>query len=543
MEAYVNSTPRTSRRTPRARGLLAALLLSGVAAAFSSALAQDTLRIAMPSEPPSLDVHVTSSATGFLHGMINATLVARDPYTGDFVPWLAESWEVLDGGTSIRFDLRDDVYFHDGTNMTAEDVKVTFERMMDPEMAAPAASNAGSLSGVTVVDDYTAIVHYDEPFAPAMLNMTNAYFGILSSAAIESMGDGFSQAPVGAGPFKIGRVVPGDRVELERYDDYAWAPPFYENQGAALVDGITVMFIPDDATQLLLIQTDGLDLAGAPPRDVLRMTESGDVGEGADLQSYAYLFAGVHYLGLTTCCERVTDEQAVRVAIAHAIDREEIVDAALEGLAIPITGLYSPATWGYDPEMTGYAFDLEASAAVLEEAGFTRGSNGNFQRDGQDLSFTVWTYNTPESVRVAQIVQAQLADAGIDMQIQQMESAALLGSTQLGEHDALLINYGWTDGGILTYFFHTNRLETTNRVHFSDPEVDRLLEKGESTVDVDERFAVYQELQTRLLELSPWIPLYTPEITYLARSDVQGLIVNHYSGGFNFHDVYFGDQD
>src|SRR5690554_7961679 len=92
VEEYVNSTPRTSRSTPRARGLLAGLLLSGVAAIVSSAFAQDNLRIAMASEPPSLDVHVTSSSSGFLHGMINATLVARDPYTGDFVPWLAESW-------------------------------------------------------------------------------------------------------------------------------------------------------------------------------------------------------------------------------------------------------------------------------------------------------------------------------------------------------------------------------------------------------------------------------------------------------------------
>lgn len=529
----------TSRR--RRLALLVTTALAALALA-GTAFAQGNLRIAMSAEPPSLDVHVTSSATGYIHGLINATLVARDPYNGDFVPYLAESWEVLDDGLAIQFNLRDDVYFHDGTHMTANDVKVTFERMVDPAMAAPAAANAGTITHVTVVDDYTAIVHYEAPFAPAMLNFTNAYFGILSSAAIESMGDAFSQNPVGAGPFKISQVVPGDRVVMERYDDFAWAPAFYTNQGPALLDTVTVMFIPDDATQLLLLQTDGLDLAGAPPRDVLRLTQSGEVGEGAPLQSYTYVYPGVTYLGLTMCCDRVTNEHALRQAIAYAVNREEIVDTALEGLGMPLTGLYSPATWGYDPEMRGYPFDQEKAHETLQAAGYTLGADGYYQRDGQRLSFTLRTYNTPESVRVAQIVQAQLADVGIDMPIQQMESAALLGSTQLGEHDALLINYGWSDGGILSYFFGSDRLATTNRVHFSDPAVDELLARGNATVDVEARFAIYQELQRILLDAAPWIPLYTTEVYGLARSEVKGLIVNHFSGGFNLHDIYIDGE-
>lgn len=532
----MNPNAKTPRSRPMAMALAAAAL--AVLALAGSAVAQGNLRIAMGAEPPSLDVHVTSSATGYIHGLLNATLVARDPYTGEFVPYLAESWEVLDDGLAIQFNLRDDIYFHDGTHMTAEDVKVTFERMVDPEQAAPAAANAGTITHVTVVDEYTAIVHYEEPFAPALLNFTNAYFGILSSAAIESMGDAFSQNPVGAGPFRLSQVVPGDRVVMERYEDFAWAPPFYENQGPALLDSVTVMFIPDDATQLLLLQTNGLDLAGAPPRDVLRLIESGDVGEGADLQSYSYVNPGVTYLGLTMCCDRVTNEHALRQAIAHAVNRDEIVETALEGLGMPLTGLYSPATWGYDPDMTGYPFDQEAAHETLQGAGYTMGSDGYYQRDGQRLSFTVWTYNTPEPVRVAQIVQAQLADVGIDMQIQQMESAALLGSTQRGEHDALLISYGWNDGGILSYFFGSDRLETTNRIHFSDPYVDELLAAGNATVDVDARFAIYQELQRVLLDAAPWVPLYTTEIYGLARSEVKGLIVNHFSGGYNLHDIY-----
>lgn len=508
----------------------------------SAALAGGNLRIAVSIEAPSLDVHVTSSSIVY-HSQIYSPLIARNPYTGDFAPYLAKSWEVLDGGRQIRFDLRDDVVFHDGTPLNAEAVKVTFERLLDPAMAAPAASNAGTLTGVTVVDEFTVVLNYSEPFAPALLNLSNSYFGIMSPTAIETMGSEFSQRPVSAGPFKVKEVVSGDRIVLERFDDYAWAPDFFENQGPALLDTMTFLIIPDDATQLLLLQTDGLDMASAPPRDVLRLMERGEIGPDAPLQRYSYTEGGVNYLGLTTCCGRITDNAEIRKAVALSVNRDEIVETALEGLALPVTGLYSPATWGYDPDMTGYPFDQEAARATLEGLGYVEGRSGIYELDGQPLEINVWTYNTPGSLRVAQILQAQLADVGINLTIQQMESATLLGSTQRGEHDALLISYGWADGGILSYFFGSDRLATTNRVHFSDPEVDALLARGNSTVDVDERFAIYQELQRNLLDQAPWVPLYATEVTHLARSEVKGVIVNPFSAGLLYHDIQLGSGD
>jgi peptide/nickel transport system substrate-binding protein len=522
-----------------AKAVRSLLFILSLAFAVGSSLAEGNLRIAISSEAPSLDVHVTSSSIVY-HQQIYASLIARNPFTGDFAPYLAKSWEVLDGGHRIRFDLRDDVVFHDGTPLNAEAVKITFDRLLDPEMAAPAASNAGTLTGADVLDEFTVVLNYSEPFAPALLNLSNAYFGIMSPTAIASMGNDFSQRPVSAGPFKVKEVVSGDRVVLERFDDYAWAPDFYENQGPALLDTMTFMIIPDDATQLLLLQTNGLDMAGAPPRDVLRLMERGDIGANAPLQRYTYTEGGVNYLGLTTCCNRITDNPEIRKAVALAVNRDEIVETALEGLALPVTGLYSPATWGYDPEMTGYPFDPEAARSTLENLGYSEGSSGFYELDGTPLAIQMWTYNTPGSLRVAQILQAQLADVGINLVIQQMESATLLGSTQRAEHDALLISYGWSDGGILSYFFGSDRLATTNRVHFSDPAVDELLAQGNSTVDIDARFKIYQELQRNLLDQAPWVPLYASEVTHLVRSEVKGVIVNPFSAGLLYHDIHLG---
>lgn len=516
--------------------ILACALFLGLAAAAGN------LRIALATEAPSLDVHVTSSAVVY-HSLIYASLISRDPYTGDFVPYLATDWEVLDDGLRIRFWLREDVTFTDGTPLTAEAVKVSFERLMDPAMAAPAASNAGALDHVEIVDDYTVDVVYSEPFAAALLNMTNAYFGIISPTALATQGSAFSQNPVSAGPFKIREVVSGDRIVLERNPDYAWAPPYFVNQGAAYLDTVTILFIPDDATQLLLLQTNGLDIASAPERDVLRLLQSGNLGEGADLQNYSYTIAGVTYLGLTTCCGRAAENVEIRKAIAYAINRDEIVATVLEGMGTPVAGLYSPSTWGYDPDMTGYPFDLEASAATLEALGYSLGASGFYESGGQPLTIEVWTYNTPTWVRLAQVVQAQLADAGIDMQIQQMESATLLGSTNRGEHDGLLISYGWSDAGILSYFFHSRALATTNRIHFNNAEADRLLDLGNATVDTDTRFGIYQDLQRLILDEAPWVPLYAAQANNLVRSEVEGLIINPFSAGLLYHDVYIGTKD
>lgn len=518
--------------------ILLATLLS--AAGFSAG----HLRIAMSSEAPSLDIHVTSSSVMY-HYQMYATLVSRSPDDGEFVGYLAKNWEVLDGGKRIRFWLRDDVVFHDGTPLNAEAVRYTYERLLDPERAAPAVGNAGPMLGAEVVDEFVVDVVYEEPYAPALLNMSNSYFGIISPTAAEEMGEDFSHHPISAGPFKFKERVAGDRVVLERFEAYNWPPAFFENQGPAYLETITYQFIPDDATQLLMLQTDGIDVASAPPRDVIRLLESGELGEGDDapLQLYSYIYQGVTYIGLTTLDSRITGNQSVRTAIAHAVNREEIVDAALEGLAEPLTGLFSPATWGYDEDMVGYEFDIEAAQAVLEGDGFTMGADGFYKKDGEKLTIVLWTYNTPQSLRVSQIVQAQLADVGIDLQIQQLESATLLGSTQRGEHDALLISYGWADAGILSYFFGSDRIETTNRVHFSDAEVDELLHLGNVTVDVEERFKVYQDLQTRVLELAPWVPLYATHEQYIARGEVEGLRANLYTATLLFHDVYIGTKE
>lgn len=520
-----------------ARFLLAFFIVFMTGIGWSS-----NLRVAIAGESPSLDIHATPSTTTY-HFLMYATLVTRDIETGDFIPYLAESWQFLNDGKTIEFNLREDVVFHDGTPMTADAVKFSFDRLLSDEMGAPGASFAGTLKETEVIDDYTVRLHYEDVYAPALLNLSTTFLGIISPAAVEQMGDGYSQRPVSAGPFKIKEVVSGDRIVLERFEDYAWAPAFYENQGAAYLDTITFQVVPDDATQLLLLQTRGIDVASAPPRDVARLIERGQIGEGQDLNLYSWLTAGIRYLGQTSCCGRLTENPEIRRAVAHAINREEIVDAAIEGFAEPITGLYSPATWGYDPEMTGYPYDPETSKSILRDLGYSEGADGIMTQNGQPLTLVLWTYTIPEYQRVAQIVQAQLADAGINVDIQQLESSTLLANTKNAEHDLLLIAYGWSDAGILSFFFGSDRLATSNRVHFARDDVDEVLRLGNATSDPDERFIIYQQLQRLILDEAPWVPLYAIQGLTLARGEVQGVRVHPYQATLLLYDVYIENRD
>lgn len=500
------------------------------------------LRVAIAGEETSLDIHATPSTTTY-HFLMYATLVTRDIETGEFIPYLAESWEFLNDGRTIEFRLRDDVVFHDGTPMNADAVKFSFDRLLSEEMGAPGASFAGTLQETEVIDDYTVRLHYEDVYAPALLNLSTTFLGIISPTAVEELGDSYSQRPVSAGPFKIREVVSGDRIVLERFEEYAWAPAFYENQGAARLETITFQVVPDDATQLLLLQTRGIDIASAPPRDVARLIERGQVGEGQELNLYTWLAAGIRYLGQTSCCGRLTENPDIRRAVAHAINREEIVDAALEGFAEPITGLFSPSTWGYDPDMTGFPHDPEISREILRELGYSDGADGFMTLDGQPLTLVLWTYTTPEYQRVSQIVQAQLADAGINVDLQQLESSTLLANTRNAEHDLLLIAYGWSDAGILSFFFGSDRLESSNRVHFARDDVDELLRLGNATIDPDERFAVYQELQRLILDEAPWVPLYAVQGLTLARSEVQGIRVHPFQATLLLYDAYIDSGD
>ncbi|HET8679170.1 MAG TPA: ABC transporter substrate-binding protein [bacterium] len=460
------------------------------------------LTIVIGADPSSLDPHRTPSV-GIAHSVMYETLVTVDRRTGEFIPALAESWEVSRDGTAITFKLRRGVKFHDGTAFTAAAVKTTFDRLTSKELNSPGASWVGTLSRTEVVDDVTVRLHFSKPYAPIFSSLRIAFLAILSPTAIARSGADYGQNPVGTGPYRFRQWIPNDRIVYERNPDYAWGSANYKNRGAPYFDQLIIRIIPDEATRVIAFERGDIDiLAGAPARDARRMMREGKF-PFIQIPTTSGL-----YLGLNVKRPPVNDVR-VRRAIGHAVNTDEVARIALEGLAVPMMSPIAPTIWGYWDGVKQFALthDPERARTLLAEAGYRPGAGGAMMKDGRQLEFTVWTYARMTNVRIGIVLQSQLRAVGIKMNIEQLEPATLLAQTARGEHDALLIGYGWPDADILYYFFHSSRLATTNRVHYTNAQVDKLLEDGQTIVDPARRLEVYKQLQRILLQEVPWVPL------------------------------------
>jgi len=511
--------------------LVLVLALAAAAPGVGAPVRGGTLNLVTDSDPPSLDPHKTPSGS-FIHALLYDELVTADKSTGDFVADLADAWTISQNGLVITFKLHPGVKFHDGTPFNAQSVRATIERLIDPQTGAPGASWIGPIDRVETPDDLTARFVFKQPYAPIFSSLRIVFLGMLSPAAIAKLGPNYGQNPVGAGPYKFRQWIPGDRIVLDRDPDYAWAPKFYKNRGAPYVDSVVTRIIPDESTRVIAFQRGDLDILPAAPAD-----QAPQLIASGKYQVIRTPTDGGLYLGLNVT-KPIFSDVRVRQALGWAINRDEVVDYALNKLAVPMDSPLAPTIWGYAKGLkNAYHYDPDRARQLLAEAGWKPGPGGVLQKDGQPLAFSVWTYALETNVRIAVVIQTELQKVGVRMSIEQMDPAALLARTASGAQDALLISYGWPDADILYYFFNSGRMSSTNRVHFANPEVDRLLDAGRTTVDPAQRMAVYRQLQELLLQQAPWIPLASPYTITLAQPWVHDFYEDKY-GDLLTNDTY-----
>jgi peptide/nickel transport system substrate-binding protein len=478
---------------------------TGSAAATAAAsTAPKVLNIAYTDDPTSLDPTKTPSVS-LVHSLIYDTLVVQGADL-QYHPDLATSWTISPDGKTITFKLRQDVKFQDGTPLNADAVKFTFDRIMNPATASPGKSFLGTLSSTTVLDPYTVQLNFSAPYAPIFNSLSTDFCAIISPTAAQKEGDNFGQQPVGTGPFAFKSWLHGQSITLVRNPDYKWGPSNYygSHTGPAQYDQVVFKALPDENTRVLALKNDEVQISDVPA------TSLNVIQSDPNVQLVKNQSQGIDYLGFNVSRAPWSD-QKVRAAIAHLIQRDPIVQVGLGGLGVP---QYTPVptnVWGFSQTAADqeYNYDPAAAKSLLESDGYTPGANGIMTKNGQPLSLTILTYTTEPYPRVAQVVQNQIQQGGIQVSIKELESASLLALTPTGNFDAILIAYGWSDPDILYYFFDSANLKTSNRVHLDDPSIDALLLKGRTTVDPTARAAVYQTLQEDLDQLAAWIPLYS----------------------------------
>jgi peptide/nickel transport system substrate-binding protein len=437
------------------------------------------------------------------------------------IPDLAESWEISEDGTVYTFKLRENVTFHDGTPMTADDVLYTAQLTLDENVNSPYRSKF-IIDGEPVVwekiDDYTVQAILPKPFGPFLAKVSRAdeiFFTILPKHIMEQCTDmqscSINLQPIGTGPYKFVEYIPDQRLVLEAHDDYF--------QGRPGVKQVVRLAYPNEQSALAALKSGEIDIAD--------LREAGNVSaaeEDPNLTVHRYDSNWI-FAGRMNMASPILQDKAVREAIAHAIDRENLMKAAVSPTA---TVGNSPISigWAASPDVPVFDYDPEKAKTLLEEAGWT--GEGIRQKDGAPLSIGVTIYPDYAAPDIAAGMQQFLQQVGIELNINQLEYANF--ETEVYENKNFDIYLDWqgfgVDPDIASRWLTSTAEEGTylaNPSNYSNPEVDAALEAAATALTQEERAKYLWEAQNLLTADVPAVWLYLWQAQVATGPNVGGL--------------------
>lgn len=436
---------------------------------------------------------------------------------------LAESWTFSPDCRDLTFRLRQGVRWHDGAPFTAQDVVFTYEATIDPRTPSPYKVDFSEVDSVRALDDHTVQVRYRRPYAKAITSWANHTMlprhllaPYVAEGKIREAPQNWS-APVGTGPYRLVEVKAGERVVLVANQDYF--------EGSPHISRIVYRIIPSQATTFLELKARGIDAASVTALQYKRQTDY-PAFERA-YKKYRYPGSTYTYLGFNLRDPRFADRR-VRQAFAYAIDRQALIDGVILGLGREATGPYKPGTWPHTDRVKRYPYAPERARELLAEAGWQeRNAQGILVKDGRPFSFELLTnQGNDERRRIAELVQAALAEIGVDVRIRIIEWAALLKEhIRKRNFEALVMGWGIGLDPDQYVVWHSSQQapEQLNHIGYVNPEVDALLEKGRSFCRQEDRVATYHRLQEVLAEDQPLVFLYFRDGLQAVSSRVHGI--------------------
>jgi len=406
-------------------------------------------------------------------------------------PDLAERWEIPDPLTYI-FHLRRGVLFHDGVELTSEDVAYTFSSGGDPERGGLWGHWMNRVEVIETPDRHTVIFRLSEPFSPFLVKLAK---GIVPRHLAEPLGKAFAEAPVGTGPFRFEEFAPGERIRLTAFDGYF--------EGSPHLREVVFRVITNQTTRMLELKRGTVDLlqSALPPYSIkfFRREPGIEIIEEEGI-NYSYIGFNLNHpiLGI----------REVRAAIAHAIDREAIIEHSWEGLARKATGFLSPRISFYEGDVETYPCDPQKAAALLDAAGLPDPDG-----DGPRLRFTVSYKTSTDKLRneIAEIIRDQLRRVGIGIEKRSYEWGTFYDDIKKGNFEMYSLTWvGMTDPDAMYWIFHSSMMPPNgaNRGRYKNPEVDRLLELSRVTLDRAERKRLFSEIQKILARDLVYVSLY-----------------------------------
>ena len=454
---------------------------------------KDTLVYALNTDVQSLDPQIQNDTTSeqVVKMLYNTLLKFEDD--GTVVGDLAESWSVSEDKLTWTFNLKQGVKFHNGKELTSADVKATFDRALNAEAGGLRTTEIIKMfTAVEAPDPYTVTITTDGPYGPMESLMCNMSLGIMDADYIEQYGLDLGtsvEGENGTGPFKVVSWERDQEIVVERFDDYFGTP--------AKLQTVVYTVIPEAASRVIALETGEVDVIDKPTNEDLERLE-------ADTENFTVLRKPTisQRLFRFGCNDPIISNTKVRQAIVYAIDRQAIIDALFTGSAYPSTAPLAPVTFGYS-DLGEIEQDLELAKSLLAEAGYP---------DGFDTKI-VTTERYQNGIELAEIISQQLAEIGINAEIEVWEWSALSASWNgitADEFDQPIFIMGAgpsmrvADGGLRgLYTTSETGLNDRNYGFYSNAEVDALIEQGMQETDQQKRVEIYKEAMEILYREDP----------------------------------------
>lgn len=471
----------------------------------------------------------TDSASGDINGLIYNGLVKYDKdlkLVGD----LAESWTISPDGLAITFLLRKNVLWHDGMPFTAEDVKFTYEKLIDPAVKTPYGADYLIVKDLKVTGLYTVRVTYKEPFAPALES-----WGIgLVPKHIYEKGDfnenPANRKPIGTGPFKFKEWKTDEKIVLEANPAYFDGMPYMKRY--------VYRIIPDQSVQFLELRNESIDeMSTLTPDQWKAYPEFFKHYNKFRYPAFQYTYLAFNLLN------PVFADKRFRQAVAYAVNKSDIINGVLLGMGKAATGPFPPQSWAYNPDVKDYEYNPEKARQLLSELGWhDTDGDGYLEKNGRTLEFTILT-NQGNKLRSlsAEIIQSHLKRVGMKVNVRIVEWSTFIHRfIDKKDFDAVIL--GWNLSRDPDQYSIWNSKQTGegqyNFISYNNPEIDNLLLRGRRTFDFEKRRAVYHRMHAVFAEDLPYIFLYHPEALPVVHKRFKGPEVTPAGLGWNFNKWY-----
>jgi len=469
------------------------------------------IRFGLASAPVTLDPRFSTDAiSSRINRLIYRQLVDFDAASQP-IPSLA-TWKKLTP-KQYRFHLQSEYRtFHDGSRLTARDVKATFDSILDENAAAPHRATLYMISSIEVVDDDTVDFHLNtaDPLFPGYLEI-----GILPAAQIKQ-GHSFNTQPIGSGPFRFLSWPTVDRLRLQRLVDQQ----IFE-----------FLHVKEENTRVLKLLRGELDM--------LQNDIDAELIKHLDEQAQVTVTTGrgsnFSYLGFNLQ-DPAVGKKTVRQAIAYAIDRQAIIKYLFSDRARPASALLTPDHWAGHPQLPTYTYSPEKARHLLKQSGYTA---------WKPLKITYKTSSNPFRIRLATVIQSQLSAVGIDVNVRTYDWGTFYGDIKAGNFQMYSLAWvGINLPDIFRYVFHSQSVppEGANRGRYANPRLDVLLETARNPQDATAQARIYQEVQEILYQDLPYVPLWYEDHVFVARKNVHGYRI-HPDGNYDgLMDVYLSNS-